>query len=1178
MSTKTLSTHFSLRRRYSRSVNLERDLLDTECLQGYVITATAEQALKRIINGLAEPQTPHNWMLTGVYGTGKSAFVHFLASLCASNKKEIRKRAEEIYSTAKLEKGLAKRLEQTLPEKGLVRAVVTAQREPVSHAVVRALGGGINHYWHASSHALYQLNVKLDEIHRRQSKGKVVENHEILQLIQEIARVSQTGVLLVIDELGKCLEYAAHQRGVGDLYLLQQIAELPGGDVGAPVYLIGLLQQAFSEYGYGLGTVERSEWAKIQGRFEEIPFTGSATQMAQMIGQVICREKNARLDHALAQQAEAWYGKISKIVEIKEITPQVFDAACPLHPTTALALPQLCIRYAQNDRSLFTFLTSAEPHSLQTWLNETDYKGEQIPLLKIDRLYDYFIDSVGIGTGARLNWQRWAEVKSLIDDHRNGEADELRVLKTIGILNLASVGGFLKASRELVVLSLCDALDDREELRRWNKTLDQLLVRGLVIHRRQVDELRIWEGSDFDVEAAISEQIGQQRTPLATLLSEVCPLRPVIAHRHSYQTGTLRFFERRYLDSQNDLAALRCVNGESDGLVGYWVDDAAPLIVPEQTTDHKPLVIVVVEQVETLRRRALELIALKRVQTEAAELQSDGIARREVRYRVTQARQMLNEVFAQAVEGEHSVRCWIAGQIELVQLRKELNPRLSGLCDTAYHQGLTLLSEQINRQELTAQGAKASRQVIEGMIERADLEQLGLSGDGPGVSVYYSVLERTGIHRAEAGVYGFHTPQDRRLRNVWDAIESFCLLAKEQPVSLDQLYHKLKLPPYGVKSGVIPLLFAAVILKHADDVSLYKDGAFIPVLGPEHFELLVKNPARFAVKHYEVVGLRAEVFKEIEAILSNRVSLPSNMRNHTLLGVISPLLQFVRRLPPYTQKTKKLSSRAQAVRQTLLDAHEPDKLLFYLLPEACDLNPITDEGVQDANLPVEFRVRLSAALRELREAYDNILLQSRDYLYEAFGVAQQAERLRENLRVRASFLQGRSIEPILTRFVFAVTDDQSDDAQWLKAIIMVISDKPSESWTDVDTEAFELKLADVARRFKYLEAIAADKNGLWTGQAEARRISLIGTDGKETCEIAWIDEKQRAHFDALAEDILQAHPLDMAERRGLLAVLAEKILNPAIGTVATLQKTLEGKGNDSKEGAQLETHSRHFRR
>lgn len=1177
MNTQQLSTHFSLQRRYARSINLERDFSDAESLAGYVMTATSDFSLHRIVKGLVEPQASHAWMLTGVYGAGKSAFGHFLASLCAPARKEVRKRAEEIYRAAKKEKAFTQQLALAIPEKGFVRAVVTAQRESVSQAVVRALIGGVNHFWHSTSNILYEFNCQLDHFQKRLAKGKSIVDQELLQLIQKIATASQTGVLLVVDELGKCLEHAAQQRGVGDLYLLQQIAELPN-DKGAPVYLVGMLHQAFSEYGYGLGSVERNEWAKIQGRFEEIPFTASAAEMTRMIGQVIQREPNAKLNRLHAQQAAAWYETLCKISENKELTAQVFDAAFPLHPTAALVLPHLCLRYAQNDRSLFTFLTSLEPHSLRTWLLETSWNGERLPLLKLDRLYDYFVDAVGIGMAGRPNLQRWAEVKSLIDDHRNAKPDELRILKTIGILNLASAGGSLKASRELVTLALCDVPNDRETKRRWEKTINQLLERGVVLHRRQVDELRIWEGSDFDIEAAVRNQIEQQRTSLAALLADACQLRPVVAQRHSYQTGALRFFERRYLDGQSDFAALRCENSDGDGLIGYWVDDAAPALVPEQTADLKPLVLVEVGQVETLRRRALELMALKRIQTEAAELQSDGIARREVRYRITQARQLLDEVFAQAIEGGTPVPCWVAGTRESLSLRKALNPRLSSLCDAVYQKGLTLLSEQVNRQELTSQGAKASRQVIEAMLEHAETERLGLTGDGPEVSVYYSVLERTGIHRAEAGVFGFYAPRDKRIRPVWDAIERFCLLAKDKPVSLDQLYRQLKSPPFGVKSGLIPLLFAAVILKHADDVSLYKDGAFIPVLGTEHFELFVKNPGRFAVKHYEVLGLRAEVFREIEAVLANRVTLPSNLRNRTLLGVISPLLQFVRRLPAYTQKTKQLSPQAQAVRQVLLEAPEPDKLLFKLLPEACELKAVAVAGTQDANLPREFSTRLSAALRELREVYDNLLLQTRDYLHEAFGVTQQTERLRENLRVRASFLQGRSIEPILTRFVFAATDDQTDDTQWLKAVVMVIADKPTESWTDTDAEAFELKLADVARRFKYLEAIAADNQALWTGQAEARRISLIGTDGKETCEIAWIDESQRAHFDKLAEEILQEQPLDAAAQRVLLAVLAEKILQPAVKPATKWQKPGGSKEKTGKEGQPDETHSRHFRR
>ena len=323
------------------------------------------------------------------------------------------------------------------------------------------------------------------------------------------------------------------------------------------------------------------------------------------------------------------------------------------------------------------------------------------------------------------------------------------------------------------------------------------------------------------------------------------------------------------------------------------------------------------------------------------------------------------------------------------------------------------------------------------------------------------------------------------------------------------------------------------------------------MLGSEHFELLVKNPARFAIKHYEVCGVRAEVFRELEGVLNGGAKLPAGVRNRTLLGIVSPLLQFVRRLPPYAQKTRRVSAAAQAVRQALLAAHEPDKLLFELLPTACGLEPISDQGIQDQNLPRELRVRLSAALRELREAHELLIEQCRAWIHEAFGVRQDAARLREDLRSRASYLQGRSIEPVLTRFVFAATDDAAEDQPWLESLVMVIADKPAESWTDADADAFDLKLSDVARRFKHLEAIIRDNSALWSSQAEARRISVVRTDGTELYDVAWIDEHERPALEHQADEILRHLGPDKAQQRALLAVLTERILAHTSQTLRT---------------------------
>ena len=82
----------------------------------------------------------------------------------------------------------------------------------------------------------------------------------------------------------------------------------------------------------------------------------------------------------------------------------------PLHPIAALVLPILCSRYAQNDRSLFTFLTSQEPYSFTSFLQETLLQEKQPTTLKLHRIYDYFIETSRASNSAKASAQRWIEI------------------------------------------------------------------------------------------------------------------------------------------------------------------------------------------------------------------------------------------------------------------------------------------------------------------------------------------------------------------------------------------------------------------------------------------------------------------------------------------------------------------------------------------------------------------------------------------------------------------------------------------------------------------------------------------------------------------------------------------------------------------------------------------------
>ncbi|MEL7314606.1 MAG: hypothetical protein AAFN08_06605 [Cyanobacteria bacterium J06559_3] len=1164
MTTQALSELLSVNRRYARSVNIERDFDVPDAVEGYVLTERAVDALRRIVASMFGRKRTTAWTLTGVYGTGKSAFAHFLTSLLGSAHSPARQIALDIAQQSLHPESLEyEALKKKLPEQGLFRAVATAQREPLKATLVRALNNASDRYWKRGREP--EVSKKLTDWATEIEFGSPqFSDRDVLQTIQQLAETVDTDIVLIVDELGKSLEYATQNQATADLYLLQQLAEL-SRKKGTRFYIFGLLHQAFEDYGQRLASLEKNEWAKIQGRFEDIPFTESSQQMLRLMGQAINRTQAETLTFPVHKRTEHWCEALQESGNLTVLSPKLLETTYPLHPITALVLPELCIRYAQNDRSLFTFLTSAEPYAFQQFLETAELGDNLLPTLKLHHLYDYFTESLGAGMGSRPGLQRWLEIQTLVADAKHRGEETVALLKTIGLLNLLTSTGMLRATRLLVKLALVDRPDDDATLAAWEQQINLVChQQGIVTYRQSLDELRLWEGSDFDVEDTIRTYIDKDTLPLADLLRETYPLKPLVAQRHSYRTGTLRYFERHYLDTTADLEQLACIQPDCDGAIAYWLHEQPPVTMPSQTTDRKPLVVIAAANLSLLRVRSQEYRALCQIQQQESALQTDKVAAREVRHRRVQLKQLLDETLMQAFDfGTHYNACWVEGKSTGISSLTSFNVLLSAVCDRTYPQTPILWNELINRRNLTSQGAKARRVLIEAMLEQTDQERLGLQGYGPEVAMYYSLLEQTEIHRQAQGEWGFYSPIGKTknagtplvkggrggsdLTRIWEAIAQFCLQANDKPQSLDGLYQQLDAPPYGMKQGAIPVLLAAVLLVYADEVSVYKDGTFVPVLGPEHFELLVKDPARFSVKHIDVTGLRGQVFRELEAILRGGVMKPrgrSGARNLTVLSVVKPLIQFVRKLPNYTLKTRRMSDRARSVLQTLRHTQEPDDLLFTALPKACGLEPIVISEADDGSTARIFREQLVETLREINAAYDTLLNECQDLLYSAFGVHSDRTKLRSDLQFRASRLLGNCVEASLNRFARAAADEGKGDRPWLEAVVMVIADKPAESWMDEDVTRFELNLSDLSRRFKNLEALQASVKATSKGGFEARRVTVTRPDGTEINTMVWADHEHYAKVDPDIDQIFQQYP-DLQLLQTLYARFTERLFDEA---------------------------------
>ena len=994
----------------------------------------------------------------------------------------------------------------------------------------------------------------LDSLIKKVDKKQPFDNQTVLNVLCELAKSSETGVLLIIDELGKNLEYSALQADDDSLFLLQQIAELPTSKNHPKIFLFGLLHQSFHDYAHNLTIANRNEWGKVQGRFEDIPFTESPEQTLRLIGHAIDQRKAKSISKPMANWANKWAKTVSKNgkLAVKWLSRENLSSIYPLHPLSALALPVLCGRYAQNDRSIFSFLASAEPHSFASFLNECSFKAKELSTIKLHRIYDYFVESAGLSIASRPQFQRWIEIQGRISEANHLDPDVLLLIKTIGILNLTgTTGAFLKATRKLTILAMCDKPDNPFEIKKWDESIDFLIKMGFVVWRKQSDELRIWEGSDFNIEEEVSKQVEMEQESLPQLLAKFSPLQPFVAQRHSYQTGTLRYFERQFINDPKKLEAIKCSSNDNDGLIIYWVGDNKDIKkIPSKTFDNKPLIVVLPNKLNALHSVCIEFAALNRIKEKAAQI--DGIARREVRQRLAYAKKELDKQLYHSFNlTDKKVKTWICGTLKIIPNERVFYSQLSEVCDRAYNKGLKLWNELINRRAPTSQGAKARGILIKAMLQSVDVERFGLEGYGPEISIYNSLLKETGIHRKSGENWEISSPNHSSgVTFVWEAIENFCLSGTEKPRPLTLLYKQLNDPPYGVKRGVILILLAAVLLKHQDDVGIYYDGTFIPILGDEHFELFEKNLDRFSVKHFQIAGLRVQVFKELESIVSksskhyNQGS--KKVRNAKLLDIVRPLIRFVKYLPKYTLKTKELTHEAIAVREALLNAREPDHLIFYDLPKACNIEPILPESEKDVEKAQKLKIELIKAMKELQLAYDNLLSQCRDLLHKAFSIRSEKDKIREDLRVRAHYLTDKCIEPRLRSFLFAAIEETADDRQWLESIIMVIADKPAESWNDENVIGFEMQLSDIARIFINLESLQNNlarepKKGLI-----AQKITITHSDGREVHRTIWIERETQEKIDKIVNNIIEKDIMKNNEplQKAIVASLIEKVLSP----------------------------------
>ena len=965
-----LAKEIKIAKTFQQSARIDTDLEIPEALDGFVFHNSAKYALQRMSQMIVESNR-RAFTCTGPYGAGKSSLALVLCASVTNN------------SLSRQAKKLTKEIpcfEEAFPsdESGWLIIPLVGHR-----------GDLVN-----------DLRKKLfrteKESHTTQSAKAIIK-----LLREKTEERSGNGVLLVIDEMGKYLEGATQQGG--DIHFFQELAESASRTKGRLVVL-GILHQSFEQYASRLEEKVRKDWAKVQGRYVDIPLVTAVEEVVDLIGKAIDTDWEHPESFATAEIIA------NSIRNRRAGIPSDFvtclDSCWPIHPATAVLLGPLSRwRFGQNERSVFGFLGSSEPEGFQDFLKSTELMEATYEPW---RLWNYLRINLESAIMASTDSHRWAQsVESVALCEARGRPLHVKLAKTIAVIEMFRHGSGLMPESKVLKACVKDAKENDIE-----KALKDIEKWSAVIFRKHFNSWAIYAGSDFDIEVSLQKELIARELNIEQL-GKLVQMRPIVTKKHYHKTGTLRWFKVEIVSAE-EICGLARNFRPTDGTAGAFF-----LVVPTENNSSSkniritcreasklavsgyPVAVGFSPSYERINDLGKELSALHDIKRNNPELEGDSVARREIEARITIVKEQLQTTLKTSL---NKTRWFVRGRCKQARRTSSLSAFASTLAYETFPHAPNIRTELVNREKPSGNGQAAIRKLLYSMVNHPDQKDLGIKGFPSELGIYKSILEALDLHgKTKNGSYGFLKPLSRNEKNeqifrLWKNTEK--VLKKNQIAPISQIYEHWISPPFGIRRGVLPILAMAFLMTNRTSVAVYNEGIFQTEINELVADLLLQKNSAIQLRWVDLGGRNKKLLKSLRYI-ANQIS--DNTISKKPLDIARALVQFAFKLPTWTKRTSSISDEARKVRSVLLSASDPLQVLFVDLPIIFETDRLQGSQLQDKQSYEHFGRFIKDILEELKDAYPKMMKELRENMFESLG---QKNLNLESLHLRAKIVHG----------------------------------------------------------------------------------------------------------------------------------------------------------------------------
>lgn len=943
---------------FQYSINLQYDLMNQKKIEGYIPTRKSTDILYEYLLNTKVDERDKATVLIGPYGKGKSHLLLILLGLMCGNSesKELNKLVDKIKN---INPQCGVEANEVLTQKKYLPLIINFNSDDLNQAFLVALNHALKDanikdilpstYFDSAISTIngwqvyedngmitkvkaliknkcgLNLQAYLENLNSYDKKAyelfkEVFEevtsgisfnpmvNSDIVKLIEETNYklkeiYGYDGIIIVFDEFSKFIEASDNINNKKDLKILQDIAELSARSKSPQMHLVCITHKTINEYISKIPQEKIDDWRTIEGRFKEILFISSSQQNYELISNATKKNEtklkefiknNKEILEELTSEGERLFNSIYKNKDyIKEIVHGCF----PLHPYTTFALPIVSEKVAQNERTLFTYLSKEESNSLIDFVNRNT--GE-LELVTLDQLYDYFEPLFKKETFNESIYNVWIQIDTAL---KIAFSDlEKKIIKVLGIIYIVNDLKIISPNEYTLRHSL------NEEKEKIEKSLQDLKQRDILILRKGSDTLDFLPTSSVDVKNKIKNLAETRFKDIkhSEVYSELVDLKYILPKKYNDEYKITRYFKRVFMTIDEMTAYSNAEQllkeYDSDGIIIDLIyfrekemketNDWLEII-----NDNRILVVIPSKGVNSeISKNISEYKSMQYLKNDVEFLKEDKAIETQLELLYEDLTDKIINYVRENYELTSS-NCSIyanAKQYKFIKL-VELSDLISSICEKNFANTPKINNELINKNNLSGQIEKA-RDIIVSLLLNGSYRHFDYTMNSSECTLFRATIKNQNL--LEDNVYN---------NIIVDEIFNFINKAESEEVSLGDLYNILtsNVKGIGARKGILPIYLAFAFKDYKDEAILYlRSGRSKKEMNLDYKILtnINDNPDKYLLKIEKGTVEKTNYINELSGMFLQYLNSKSDNK---FINIVKGMQSWLQSLSLLTQNYKK---------------------------------------------------------------------------------------------------------------------------------------------------------------------------------------------------------------------------------------------------------------------------------